>query len=77
MCGSFTIPFTFGNPIVAVFQIKENANKNPVVNSTQRDYMAGEVSRDITNRILLFKAKIPTPTITIQTTHELCHWLLF
>ena len=33
----------------------ENSNKNPVVNSTQRDYMAGEVSRDITNRILLPK----------------------
>ena len=32
---------------------QENSNKNPVVNSTQRDYMAGEVSRDITERILL------------------------
>ena len=32
---------------------QENANKNPVVNSTQRDYMAGDVSRDITERILL------------------------
>ena len=32
---------------------QENANKNPVVNSTQRDYMAGEVSRDITERVLL------------------------
>ena len=32
---------------------QENSNKDPVVNSTQRDYMAGEVSRDITNRILL------------------------
>ena len=32
---------------------QENANKNPTVNSVQRDYMAGEVSRDITNRILL------------------------
>ena len=32
---------------------QENSNKNPVVNSTQRDYMAGEVSRDITARILL------------------------
>ena len=32
---------------------QENANKNPVVNSTQRDYMADEVSRDITERILL------------------------
>ena len=34
---------------------QENSNKNPVVNSTQRDYRAGEVSRDITNRILLPK----------------------
>ena len=32
---------------------QENSNKNPVVNSTQRDYMAGEVSKDITKRILL------------------------
>ena len=32
---------------------QENSNKNPVVNSTQRDYMAGEVSRDLTERILL------------------------
>ena len=32
---------------------QENANKNPTVNSVQRDYMAGEVSKDITNRILL------------------------
>ena len=32
---------------------QENSNKNPVINSTQRDYMVGEVSRDITNRILL------------------------
>ncbi len=33
--------------------MQENSNKNPIVNSTQRDYMAGEVSRDITDRILL------------------------
>ena len=32
---------------------QENSNKNPVVNSTQRDYMAGEVSRDLSERILL------------------------
>ena len=32
---------------------QENANKNPVVNSTQRDYMAGEVSKDLTRRMLL------------------------
>ena len=31
----------------------ENSNKNPVINSTQRDYMAGEVSRDLTRRYLL------------------------
>ena len=34
---------------------QENSNKNPIVNSTQRDYMAGEVSRDITSRLLLPK----------------------
>ncbi len=32
---------------------QENSNKNPVVNSTQRDYMAGEVSRDLSERMLL------------------------
>ena len=32
---------------------QENSNKNPVINSTQRDYMAGEVSKDLTARILL------------------------
>jgi len=32
---------------------QENSNKNPIVNSTQRDYMAGEVSKDITERLLL------------------------
>lgn len=35
--------------------IQENSNKNPTINSTQRDYMAGEVSRDIANRLLLPK----------------------
>lgn len=34
---------------------QENSNKNPVVNSVQRDYIAGEISRDITNRFLLDK----------------------
>ena len=32
---------------------QENSNKNPVINSTQRDYMAGEVSKDLTRRMLL------------------------
>ena len=34
---------------------QENSNKNPTINSVQRDYMAGEVSKDITNRFLLPK----------------------
>ena len=34
---------------------QENSNKNPTINSTQRDYMAGEVSKDLTKRILLPK----------------------
>ena len=34
---------------------QENSNKNPTINSTQRDYMAGEVSKDITRRLLLPK----------------------
>ena len=34
---------------------QENANKNPTINAVQRDYMAGEVSKDITSRILLPK----------------------
>lgn len=32
---------------------QENSNKNPIINSTQRDYMAGEVSKDLTKRILV------------------------
>ena len=32
---------------------QENSNKNPIINSSQRDYMAGEVSKDLTRRILL------------------------
>ncbi len=32
---------------------QENSNKNPVINSTQRDYMAGAVSKDLSRRVLL------------------------
>lgn len=32
---------------------QENSNKNPVINSTQRDYMAGEISKDLTRRLLI------------------------
>lgn len=42
--------------------MQENSNKNPTVNSVQRDYMAGEVSKDITKRLLL-------PTEVVQA-HE-------
>ena len=34
---------------------QENSNKNPTISSTQRDYMAGEVSKDLTRRLLLPK----------------------
>ena len=33
--------------------MQENSNKDPIINSVQRDYMAGEVSRDLTKRLLL------------------------
>lgn len=35
--------------------LQENSNKNPIINSVQRDYVAGEISRDITSRLLLDK----------------------
>ena len=41
---------------------QENANKNPTVNSVQRDYMAGEVSKDITRRLLLPAGYCARPT---------------
>ena len=55
---------------------QENANKNPTINAVQRDYMAGEVSKDITNRILLPQDIVeaheagttPTTTLSICTT---------
>ncbi len=37
---------------------QENSNKNPVINSTQRDYMAGEVSKDLSMRVLLPEAVV-------------------
>ncbi len=47
---------------------QENSNKNPTVNSVQRDYMAGEVSKDITRRILL------TPDIVKAHEEGLIHF---
>lgn len=42
---------------------QENSNKNPIINSTQRDYMAGEVSKDLSRRVLL-------PTEVVQAHEE-------
>lgn len=47
---------------------QENSNKNPTVNSVQRDYMAGEVSRDLTNRMLL------PPDIVEADKHGIIHF---
>ena len=49
---------------------QENSNKNPVVNSTQRDYMAGEVSKDITRRILLPKEVVEAHEAGIIHFHD-------
>lgn len=57
---------------------QENSNKNPTVNSVQRDYMAGEVSKDLTKRILLPRillkhTKTESSISTMQTIlHSIC-----
>ena len=50
---------------------QENANKNPTVNSVQRDYMAGEVSKDITRRILLPREIVETHEQGIIHFHDM------
>ena len=49
---------------------QENANKNPTVNAVQRDYMAGEVSKDITRRILLPKEVVEAHEAGIIHFHD-------
>ena len=49
---------------------QENANKNPTINAVQRDYMAGEVSKDITNRILLPKEIVDAHNAGIIHFHD-------
>ena len=49
---------------------QENSNKNPTVNSVQRDYMAGEVSKDITKRILLPKEIVSAHELGIIHFHD-------
>ncbi len=49
---------------------QENANKNPTINAVQRDYMAGEVSKDITSRILLPKQIVDAHNAGIIHFHD-------
>ena len=49
---------------------QENANKNPTINAVQRDYMAGEVSKDITSRILLPKEVVDAHEAGIIHFHD-------
>ena len=49
---------------------QENANKNPTINAVQRDYMAGEVSKDITRRILLPKEVVEAHEAGIIHFHD-------
>ena len=51
--------------------LQENSNKNPVCNSVQRDYMAGEVSKDISKRILLPKDVIDAHNEGIIHFHDM------
>ena len=50
---------------------QENSNKNPVINSTQRDYMAGEVSKDLTTRLLLPKDIVDAHNAGIIHFHDM------
>ena len=52
---------------------QENSNKNPTVNSVQRDYMAGEVSKDITKRILLSQEIVDAHEFSIFTMLTILH----
>jgi ribonucleoside-triphosphate reductase len=49
---------------------QENANKNPVITSTQRDYMAGEVSKDLTRRLLLPKDIVSAHDVGVLHFHD-------
>ncbi len=53
---------------------QENSNKNPVVNSTQRDYMAGEVSKDLTRRLLLPKDIVEAHDAGIIHFHDMDYY---
>lgn len=50
--------------------MQENSNKNPIINSTQRDYMAGEVSRDLSERVLLSEDIVKAHKLGIIHFHD-------
>lgn len=54
---------------------EENSNKNPTLNSTQRDYIAGEVSKDLTGRILLPKKIVDAHNLGIIHFHDADYFL--
>jgi len=49
---------------------QENSNKNPVITSTQRDYMAGEVSKDLTRRLLLDRDVVQAHDVGVLHFHD-------
>ena len=53
---------------------QENSNKNPVINSTQRDYMAGEVSKDLSRRVLLPEEIVRTHEAGIIHFHDMDYY---
>lgn len=55
--------------------IQENSNKNPLIASTQRDYVAGEVSRDITNTMLLPKEIVDAHNAGIIHFHDADYYI--
>lgn len=56
---------------------QENSNKNPIINSTQRDYIAGEVSKDITDRLLLPKDVVKAHDEGIIHFHDKDYYLQY
>ncbi len=53
---------------------QENSNKNPMINSTQRDYMAGEVSKDLSKRVLLPEEIIQAHEVGIIHFHDMDYY---
>ena len=72
-CASRTRPMSPSSPCCAIENkelAEENSNKNTMIAATQRDYIAGEVSRDLTRRILLpeYISKLTTRAPSTSTT---------